>query len=443
MANFPKMVLTSKGITLQAKVQGGAQLVLTRMALGDGQLAGTPISGLNALVSQKATLPLTGGKRVSTQTYQVEAFFSNSTISTGFWWREWGVFATDPDVGDILYCYANAGDAGDYIAPATDTRIEKHLFASMAIGNASNITVEVSSSDIYITAQELSAHSNDATKHIGTAAKTAPVDGDSFSLVDSADGNKLKRLTLANLKTTLQSFFAYLGGDGKIPAALLPSYVDDVLEYTTLSSFPASGETGKIYVALDSNKCYRWGGSGYVEISQSIALGETSATAYRGDRGKIAYDHSQATGNPHGMTAAQVGAYTKEESLSAAIKTLYGVLTNATPSDVFSKIYSMLNVKPFVSGIYTGNGSAYPSSQSISLGFTPSAVLVEADGYNRRQGVVYGGLVIPGYPVISQGNAKGLEITSGGFTAYSAIGVSGYDAYCNSTGAKYHYIAFR
>ena len=87
---------------------------------------------------------------------------------------------------------------------------------------------------------------------------------------------------------------AELGSDGKVPSAQLPSYVDDVLEYASLSAFPATGESGKIYVALDTNKTYRWSGSAYVEISPSLALGETSSTAYRGDRGKTAYDHSQS-----------------------------------------------------------------------------------------------------------------------------------------------------
>lgn len=101
---------------------------------------------------------------------------------------------------------------------------------------------------------------------------------------------------------------AELDANGKVPSSQLPSYVDDVLEYDKLSSFPSTGETGKIYVALDTNKTYRWSGSSYVEISPSIALGETASTAYRGDRGKIAYDHSQTTGNPHGTTPADIGA---------------------------------------------------------------------------------------------------------------------------------------
>ena len=101
---------------------------------------------------------------------------------------------------------------------------------------------------------------------------------------------------------------AELDSTGKVPSTQLPSYVDDVLEYDTQTAFPETGESGKIYVAKDNNKTYRWSGSTYTEISASLALGETSSTAYRGDRGKEAYDHSQLTsGNPHNVTKTDVG----------------------------------------------------------------------------------------------------------------------------------------
>ena len=82
-----------------------------------------------------------------------------------------------------------------------------------------------------------------------------------------------------------------------IPSSLLPSYVDDALEYDSQSSFPAQGESGKIYIDKTSNLTYRWSGSGYVEISPSLALGETSSTAYRGDLGAAAYAHAQEKGS--------------------------------------------------------------------------------------------------------------------------------------------------
>lgn len=103
--------------------------------------------------------------------------------------------------------------------------------------------------------------------------------------------------------------------DGKVPSTQLPSYVDDVLEYSSQSSFPLTGEIGKIYIAQDTNKTYRWSGSAYVEISESLALGETSSSAYRGDRGAEAYaaavtnvDSTPTTNSTHLVTSGGVKA---------------------------------------------------------------------------------------------------------------------------------------
>ena len=90
---------------------------------------------------------------------------------------------------------------------------------------------------------------------------------------------------------------ASLDASGRIPASQIPGGFDNIEEYDNLAAFPTTGEEGKIYVAKDTNLTYRWTGSQYVEISPSLALGETATTAYRGDRGKIAYDHSQVSGN--------------------------------------------------------------------------------------------------------------------------------------------------
>lgn len=107
---------------------------------------------------------------------------------------------------------------------------------------------------------------------------------------------------------------ATLDSAGKVPSAQLPSYVDDVLEYDSFAGFPATGESGKVYIAKDTNKTYRWGGSTYVTIGTDLALGETSTTAFAGDKGKTAYDHSKESGNPHGTTAEDVGALPTDSS---------------------------------------------------------------------------------------------------------------------------------
>lgn len=83
---------------------------------------------------------------------------------------------------------------------------------------------------------------------------------------------------------------ASLNESGIIPSAQLPSYVDDVIEVDIFSNLPGTGESGKIYIVQDTNLTYRWSGTDYVEISKSLALGETSSTAYSGDKGKATTD---------------------------------------------------------------------------------------------------------------------------------------------------------
>lgn len=86
--------------------------------------------------------------------------------------------------------------------------------------------------------------------------------------------------------------YASLDGGGRVPSAQLPSYVDDVLEYANLASFPATGETGKIYVTLDTNKIYRWSGSVYIEISQGNlgTVTQVSVVSANGFAGSVAND---------------------------------------------------------------------------------------------------------------------------------------------------------
>ena len=127
---------------------------------------------------------------------------------------------------------------------------------------------------------------------------------------------------------------ATLDTTGKVPTSQLPSYVDDVLEYTNKNSFPATGETGKIYVDTATNKTYRWSGTAYTEISASLALGETSSTAYAGDKGKANADAiaalqtrvdnveskntSQDTAIQTAQNAANAAQTTADEAKSAA-----------------------------------------------------------------------------------------------------------------------------
>lgn len=137
-------------------------------------------------------------------------------------------------------------------------------------------------------------------------SKTRKVNGKALSADITLSASDVKAIPTS--QKGVANGVAELDANGLIPSSQLPSYVDDVLEYDTKTDFPTNGESGKIYIATDTNLQYRWTGTQYIEISSSLALGETSSTAYRGDRGKIAYDHSQKTsGNPHKVTKSDVG----------------------------------------------------------------------------------------------------------------------------------------
>ena len=127
--------------------------------------------------------------------------------------------------------------------------------------------------------------------------------GEVYQLQPGADYTKQSSWILigdtSELNSKVQQFInskgapnglASLNERGIIPSAQLPSYVDDVIEVDTFSNLPGTGESGKIYIVQDTNLTYRWSGTDYVEISKSLALGETSSTAYPGDKGKATTD---------------------------------------------------------------------------------------------------------------------------------------------------------
>lgn len=107
-----------------------------------------------------------------------------------------------------------------------------------------------------------------------------------YKAMRDGDGQTISSTYVKTATRGVANGVATLDSSGKVPSSQLPSYVDDVLEYAQKSSFPATGEDGKIYVAENTNLTYRWSGSAYVEISPSLALGETASTAFPGNRGK-------------------------------------------------------------------------------------------------------------------------------------------------------------
>lgn len=266
--------------------------------------------------------------------------------------------ATDKDYG-VVKVAATVADGGT--DPVTGDAV--HSYASAAIAQTTtnkNAIATLNSSDT--TAGSVAKKIKDA---IGGLDVTDTAVANQFvTAVSETDGKiKVSRATptIANIsglyaalnkkietsQLGVASGVATLGTDGKILTSQLPSYVDDVIEgYKNGADFyedsahtdakKITGESGKIYVDLHTNVTYRWSGTAYVEISASLALGETDSTAYRGDRGKIAYTHSQAA---HARTDA---------TATAASTTNGNIKINGTET----KVYTHPAYTPKDSGLY-------------------------------------------------------------------------------------------
>lgn len=222
--------------------------------------------------------------------------------------------------------------------------------------------------------------------------------GEVYQLQPGADYTKQSSWILigdtSELNSKVQQFInskgapnglASLNESGIIPSAQLPSYVDDVIEVDTFSNLPGTGESGKIYIVQDTNLTYRWSGTDYVEISKSLALGETSSTAYPGDKGKATTDkltgitsdinavqtnletHINNKSNPHEVTKDQVGLGNVDNT-SDANKPISTATQNAL-NDKFSAtegntLKQIVNDMPDL--VVTG-GSLRHNSDSVSL----------------------------------------------------------------------------
>ena len=195
----------------------------------------------------------------------------------------------------------SAASAGTMPSKKADGTIE---WKSIVIPQTSwgNITGTLSNqTDLF---NALSSKANSSHTHTKSEITDFSHNHDERYYTEDEIDSKLNSKLNSSLKGA-NNGIAELDSTGKVPSSQLPSYVDDVLEFNSQSNFPSTGEAGKIYIAKDTNKTYRWSGTNYIEISSSLALGETSSTAYRGDRGKIAYDHSQATHAPTNAEANQ------------------------------------------------------------------------------------------------------------------------------------------
>lgn len=281
------------------------------------------------------------------------------------------------------------------------------------------------------------------------------------------DGAKIKVPVMLNnigLETgyTMQQlgFFADDPDDGEILYAIVQDEVGDtvpsqtespgfIIEWAFVFQY---GNAADVTVTIDPSGLISWGQVG--QPNGVAGLDETGKVP-EGQLPELDFDpsgsaaavqrqleaHTADKGNPHGVTAAQVGAFTKAQTLTAETAALVGLGADAVPDAVFAGLKSLIDAAKTSAdnrtilgfGIYVGDGAA---NRTISLGYTPKVIIIAMEGL--RFDDHWGGFAMEGYPAVASGRTV-IAIVQNGFTVYTET----YTGYTNQKGATYHYITLR
>lgn len=216
MGKFNGTTLTMAGLALETKAQTGVKLEFTRAILGDGRVAaGAVLQNMTAMVAPKLELPIMACSVVGTGTARLQVRLCNTNLATDFFARELGIFARDPDAGEILYSYANAGDYADFIpAGGGADMVDLVVEVVTVVGRASNVTAVINDSLLFTTLATFQAHEQSTDPHpeflsLGPAATDC-----NSVMVQQANPRVINPMGFDAFK------FKVLGGDGSDLASL-------------------------------------------------------------------------------------------------------------------------------------------------------------------------------------------------------------------------------
>ena len=223
-SQYPQNVVTKNGLAMIAEsVATRKNLIFTRVVVGDGDATGRNFNDMTSVISPKMELPVTSGVNEGNGQYLITATLSNNTLDVGFFPREVGLYAKVDGKTEMLYSYTNGGNNVGYV-PDKTTPIDSEIYKiRTVIGNAKNITVNMSDST-FVTKGELDRYvsitSGGYFKDVNkTNAGMSFIKGDNTSKIidfitsnyNDSDTNKV--LNLSTLKSLL--------GQGAIVASKL------------------------------------------------------------------------------------------------------------------------------------------------------------------------------------------------------------------------------
>ena len=227
MADFRGTVLTQKGRNLLAKAQTGAQLTFTKIKLGDGLWdTSTDPTQLNDLVSPKLNLPIQDIRVVGNGTVRLRFVLTNTGLSQGFFMREIGIYAQDPDLGEILYAVAYAGDRADFIPADGVTKVENVVDIYTVIANAQNVTAVISDTVVLASRQDINTIKPEASPTAPNLTYPGKLWIDSNHFLKYHDGSRWQDIKVS-FADTVDGFHASLT---PAPNVIVPLNASGILD---------------------------------------------------------------------------------------------------------------------------------------------------------------------------------------------------------------------
>lgn len=396
MSEFNSMILTEKGQVLYAKGQAGATINFTKMAVGIGDIGSTDPTTLTDLVNRKFDIEIQS-KTVNTlqKVALISGTLTNENITEAVYICEIGLFAEDPDEGEILYSYASAGEKGDYTSPASNGPYSWNYQVYAAIGNAPNITITLSNLQY-------------DTSVINSNTNLVIIKGGNQKAINQSIDNKLKIYSTTNSEntytitsadiTTLTDGYPILArfnanSTGEISLIINGSSAHDVVDYfgNKIKNVRNGLIAKLIWDESNSNFQLQGKGGGGDATEDQVLSGK-----------KVTVDSGPIVG-----TLDLTNLVTGNIKSGITINGIAGKSTVVDTSDALATATQLLSGSSmYVGGIKIAGGMANNGAVNI----TPSTVNQSiSQGYHNGSGVVYGDPDLIASNILSTANIFGIQ----------------------------------
>lgn len=386
---FDGIQITNRGRNLLAKAEAGlTKITYTKFSAGDGKLSGQMPVALKALINEKISFPVSRLK-IQNENVVVPGFeFSNKGVTSGFFFREVGLWATDPDLGEILYAYANAGEGAEYIDAQNTSAVLKKLFNfELTVSNTAQVTVVVDDTIIYATPQDVADALKKSKEYTDTQIANVKVPDASLTQKGIVQLSEATNSASNEMAATSKAVSSAISAANQHT----DSYAAPKQHSHSASDLPSASTQARGIVQLNT--------------STSSTATDQAATP---SAVKAAYDRADQ---------AFTQAVDLKNKIVRAINGKFGGANPDMSSDQIAAVITKLPVKRFASGTFNGQSAQAPNLSSgaemnlvlSGLSFTPSSIFVRMD-LTDPAGRVYlsGG-------IRGDTTAKRLELIDGGF----------------------------